>query len=338
MSDFNPSSVGVSNGNIFGLPQPYELSKVIAITVPWEVTASYGSGTSEAPQKMIEESIQIDLYDPDLENSWAYGIFSLNNLDKWKAKNDELRKKVVAYQEDLAEGKEEDAHEQTIEEVNQQTELLKEEIKTLAKEILKNNKLPSLLGGDHSTPLGLIEALNEEGKPFSILQVDAHADLRIAYEGFEYSHASIMHNALQNDNVEKLVQVGIRDICEEEIDYINNSEGRIKTFFDNDLKAAQFGGTTWHDQCQKILNSLTDEVYVSFDIDALDPQYCPGTGTPVPGGLSYNQAVYLITELAKSGRKIIGFDLNEVGNSTYDAIVGARLFFKLCNMMYLSNK
>lgn len=338
MSDFNPSSVGVSNGNIFGLPQPYELSKIVTITVPWEVTASYGSGTSEAPQKMIEESIQIDLYDPDLENCWAYGIFSLNHLDKWKAKNDELRKKVVAYQDDLAQGIEKEEHEQTIDEVNQQAETLKEEIKTLAKEILKDKKLPSLLGGDHSTPLGLVEALSEEGKQFSILQVDAHADLRIAYEGFEYSHASIMHNALQNDSVEKLVQVGIRDICEEEIDYINNSEGRITTFFDNDLKAAQFGGTPWHDQCQKILNNLTDEVYISFDIDALDPQYCPGTGTPVPGGLSYNQAIYLITELAKSGRKIIGFDLNEVGNSTYDAIVGARLFFKLCNMMYLSNR
>ncbi len=119
---------------------------------------------------------------------------------------------------------------------------------------------------------------------FGILQIDAHADLRVAYEGFTYSHASIMYNVLQQiPQVKKLVQVGIRDYCDEELQMIKDSNGRITTFFDKDIKAQQYEGVTWKEICTKIVDSLPQKVYISFDIDGLDPKaVLPNTGTPVP--------------------------------------------------------
>jgi len=194
-----------------------------------------------------------------------------------------------------------------------------------------------VLGGDHNSPLGLIQALAEKHTNFGILQIDAHADLRIAFEGFEFSHASIAHNALKLKQISKLVQVGIRDICQEEIDYISNSKGKIKTFFDWDIKQQQFEGKTWATICDEIIAELPENIYITYDIDALDPKLCPNTGTPVPGGFEYDQVNYLINKITESKKKIIGFDLNEVGNNEWDANVGARILFKLCNFMQKSN-
>ncbi len=174
---------------------------------------------------------------------------------------------------------------------------------------------------------------------FGILQIDAHADLRVAYEGFTYSHASIMYNVLGNiPQVKKLVQVGIRDYCDEELDIINESNGRIVTFFDRDIKARQYEGETWKVICNDIISSLPQKVYISFDIDGLDPKLCPNTGTPVPGGFEAEQIFYLFRMVRESGRELIGFDLNEVSSGNHsgdgiDAITGARVLFKLCNFM-----
>src|SRR5690606_2133030 len=119
----------------------------------------------------------------------------------------------------------------------------------------------------------------------AVLQIDAHADLRRAYEGFQYSHASIMYNILEEiPAVTKLVQVGIRDYCDEEFEAITKSQGRIVTFFDRDLKAGAYQGKTWDQQTDEIIRELPERIYISFDIDGLDPKLCPNTGTPVPGG------------------------------------------------------
>src|SRR5205823_5704166 len=111
------------------------------------------------------------------------------------------------------------------------------------------------------------------------LQLDAHCDLRNAYEGFIYSHASIMYNVLQQEGITKLVQVGIRDYCNEEME-LAEKDKRIKIFFDADLKHSRFVGDAWHGACKKIVEELPDKVYFSFDIDGLDPKLCPHTGTP----------------------------------------------------------
>jgi agmatinase len=204
---------------------------------------------------------------------------------------------------------------------------------------LNQNKLVALLGGDHSTPLGLMQALSEKYSSFGILHIDAHADLREAYEGFEFSHASIMYNAIKLPQVTRLVQVGIRDYCVAENQLIK-SDARITTFFDREIKQSQFEGVTWSVTCDKIIEALPERVYLSFDIDGLDPKLCPHTGTPVPGGLEFEQSIYLIEKLVHSGRTIIGFDLNEVapGNDEWDANVGARLLYRLSNLCLVSNK
>jgi len=206
---------------------------------------------------------------------------------------------------------------------------------------LNQNKTVGLLGGDHSTPLGMMQALAEKFGDFGILQIDAHADLRNAYEGFEFSHASIMFNALKIKEVKKLVQVGIRDYCDEELQLINNSNKRVVTFFDRDIKHQQFIGETWNEICDKIIANLPDKIYLSFDIDGLDPKLCPHTGTPVAGGFEVEQVLFLLEKVVKAGKKIIAFDLNEVApgpdGDEWDANVAARLLYRIANLVAHSN-
>jgi agmatinase len=226
-----------------------------------------------------------------------------------------------------------------LEEVNDGGAMLCNWVQEMTRALLKSGKKVGLIGGDHSTPLGYIRALGEvHPDGFGVLQMDAHADLREAYEGFKYSHASIMYNVLKEvPAVTKLVQVGIRDFCDEELVLARQSNDRVVTFFDADLKDQQYEGVLWRDQVAQIIDELPQKVYISFDIDGLDPKLCPNTGTPVPGGFELEQVFYLFRKLRQSGRQVIGFDLNEVSagesGGGLDAIVGARLLYKLCNWM-----
>ena len=212
-------------------------------------------------------------------------------------------------------------------------------VREMTTTLLKAGKKVGLVGGDHSTPLGFIKALSDIHPEFGVLQIDAHADLRKAYEGFTYSHASIMYNVLHEiPQVKKLVQVGIRDYCDEELEMSQQHQDRIKTYFDKDLKERQFEGDTWKNICEEIIAQLPQKVYISFDIDGLDPKLCPNTGTPVPGGFELDEVFYLFKTLRKSGKELIGFDLNEVSTGQHtgdgiDSIVGARVLYKLCNYM-----
>jgi agmatinase len=208
------------------------------------------------------------------------------------------------------------------------------------KDILAKGKLVGLLGGDHSTPLGYFKAIAEQYPDFGILQIDAHMDLRKAYEGFNYSHASIMYNALEEiPQIKKLVQVGIRDFCDEEFDYMSNSDGRVVSYFDKDIKENLYEGGNWKNIVDDIVNQLPQYVFISFDIDGLNPKLCPHTGTPVQGGFEVQEIYYLFKKVMQSGRKIIGFDLNEIGVShdEWDENVGARILYKLCNILTASN-
>ncbi|MCO5260090.1 MAG: agmatinase family protein [Crocinitomicaceae bacterium] len=332
---FDPNGVGIANGNIFGFPVNEEEADIVIIPVPWDATASYGKGTSRGPQAVLDASTQLDFYHPKLDKAYNTKVFMTTISKEWLTINDRLcdeGKDYIAFLEDG--GKIEDnAFFQTfLKEINETSEALKEGVKTRAKELIAQGKIVALLGGEHSTPLGLIEAFDETGVPFGVLHIDAHADLRDAYEGFEQSHASIMFNVLKCKNLVKLTQVGIRDVAESEIHLIKNSNGRVSTYFDWDLKEQQFEGRTWADQVKEIISTLPNNVYISFDIDGLSPELCPNTGTPVAGGFKLEETAYLLFELAKSGKKIIGFDLNEVGvseDSDWDANVGARALWNL---------
>lgn len=342
IASFDPNGMGDTNGNIYGLPFDTGTANLVILPVPWEVTVSYQAGTAKAPEAILEASYQVDLFDPFVKDAWKLGL-AMKDIDvDLAAKSNTLRQKAEHYINQLAGGSSiaENPDLGTIlSEVNQACIEMNAWVKKQSLELLNQQKLVGLLGGDHSTPLGLMQALAEQHQAFGILHIDAHADLRKAYEDFEFSHASIMYNALKIEQVTRLVQVGIRDYCEAELNLIE-SDKRITTFFDRDIKHRQYEGSSWSAVCDEIVDALPEKVYLSFDIDGLDPRLCPGTGTPVPGGLEMEQAIYLIEKLVYSGRTIISFDLNEVGpgDNEWDANVGARLLYKLANMCLVSNR
>jgi agmatinase len=339
---FDPNNPGDKNNNLYGLPFDTTEAEIIILPVPWEVTVSYGSGTANGPAAIFDASFQVDLYDPLFPDLWKAGIAMDTIPAPLARKSKTLRKEAEKYISMFENGKTpaKDPKMKRIQAVvNKACEEMNLSVKQKALGFLKKGKVVGLLGGDHSTPLGLMQAYAEHHGSFGILQIDAHADLRDAYEGFTYSHASIMTNALKIKKVEKLVQVGIRDYCEEEVNVVKNSNNRIVCFYDRDIKKQQYDGVTWDAICVEIIKKLPESVYISFDIDGLDPKMCPNTGTPVAGGFEFEQVCYLIEKLAFSGKKIIGFDLNEVTPSKdeWDANVGARLLYRLAGYAAFSN-
>jgi agmatinase len=341
VSSFDPNGLGLKSNGPFGLPFDASESEVVVLPFPWEVTVSYGSGAANGPEAILEASHQVDLYDPDMRNAWQMGIYMDAPPSAWLERNRQLRPKVESYVAALSEGvSPQDPGLQAIcLEVNEACEGFHNMVEEWSDSWLKQEKLVFGLGGDHSTPFGLMKALAQQHDDFGILQFDAHCDLRRAYEGFTWSHASVMYNVLERiPQVSRLVQVGIRDYCEEEAQYIQQSKGRVRTWFDRDIKRRLYQGQSMLSVHEAILADLPEKVFVSFDIDALDPSMCPNTGTPVPGGLSYWEAEHLLEMLARSGRTIVGMDLNEVapGDDEWDANVGARLLYRMCNLFGLN--
>jgi agmatinase len=338
--EFNPSGVGLKNGNFIGLPFNGKTARMVLLPVPWDVTVSYGEGTAWGPGVIRDASTQLDLFDSDVENAWQLGIFMLPEDEALLKIRKELRLQSSSYIHFLEKGgnvTEELSMRKALDEINSGCLRMNERVFEQSKVLLDAGKLVGIVGGDHSVPLGFIKALAEKHEEFGILQIDAHLDLRNSYEGFTFSHASVFYNVLQEKAVSKLVQVGIRDFCEEEMKIVESDEERISVFFNQELKENGFNGKTWNVQCGEIVEELPELVYVSFDIDGLDPKLCPNTGTPVPGGLDFQEAVFLLKKVVESGRKIIGFDVCETGNNEWDANVAARIIYKLCNLTGRSN-
>jgi agmatinase len=219
-----------------------------------------------------------------------------------------------------------------LEEINADCQELNTYVKEITEKLLDDGKIVGVVGGEHSVPLGYLQALSEKYKDFGILHIDAHSDLRDAYEGLEFSHASIFFNALKIKNISKLVQIGIRDFCEQEHELVKKEKGRVVVFTDYEINKSLFEGSTWEKVCDNIIKNLPKNVYISFDIDGLLPYLCSNTGTPVPGGFTIDKMVYLLEKLISSGKKIIGFDLCEVapGKDEWNGNVGARILYKLC--------
>ncbi|MEG0518388.1 MAG: agmatinase family protein [Bacteroidales bacterium] len=335
MNDFNPNDIGVANGNYFGLPYSVNDSEIVLISVPWDVTTSYCAGTSNGPQAIIDASVQVDLFDQVVPQAWEVKIGTVP-VDKNVIKHNKVARKIAEEViETLACGEKYRSVEKQTAQVNEASVQINGYVNGLSEEYLKNGKFVGVVGGEHSVPLGLIKALGEKYDDFGILHIDAHADLRNAYEGFTYSHASIMFNVLKEvPAVSRITQVAVRDFCSDEYAIMREQGGRVCSFTDTDLCRDKFEGHSWMEICDKIIATLPRNVYVSFDIDGLSPELCPNTGTPVPGGLSYREADYLLERLVKSDRKMIGFDLCEVapsldGEREWDANVGARVLFKL---------
>lgn len=343
IKNFDPSQPGLADATIFGLPFSAEQSEIIIVPVPWEVTVSYGSGASEGPQAILEASFQVDLNNQDFPELWKLGMYYAEIPKEWKSNSDKYKALAQPIIEALEAGEDLKNHPNLASDlatINTVCRNLHSQVKETVGYWMNQGKKVVLLGGDHSTPLGYYEALATKHSNFGILHLDAHMDLRIAYEGFTYSHASIMYNALQIPQISKIVQVGIRDFCEQEVDVVKRQNGRVLIYTDSDLKKETFEGKTWQQQCEVIIASLPQKVCISFDIDGMYPWYCPNTGTPVPGGFSFEQATYLFNKLAESGKEIIGFDLVEVApgeNDDWDGNVGARMLFHMCGVLAKNN-
>lgn len=334
---FNPNDAGRA-GKLFGLPYDAAHSDIVIIPVPWEVTVSYREGTANGPQAVLKASSQLEFFSREIKNVWHLAVDMMPISMEQFEESRRLRQIAAQHIAIVESGEQPELLGIIPSKINEACENLNIYVKNISNRLIKEGKLVGVLGGDHSTPLGLIRALTEKHERFGILQIDAHADLRRSYEGFTYSHASIMFNALKLPGISRLVQVGIRDFCEEEMQVMQRSMGRIKPFFDRDIKSKLFDGVQWSTIVADIVKELPQEVYISFDIDGLDPKLCPCTGTPVPGGFEFDHVSLLLQHLVKSGRKIIGFDLCEVaaGENEWDANVGARILRELCNWAAVS--
>ena len=342
-NNFDPDGVGIRNGNYFGFTFTDKEALLHLLSVPWDVTSSYGGGSSSAPDAIIEESTQLDFYDMVSPGAWHKGIVTIGIDYSIQDQSVILRPDARRVMEILEGGGnmlEEKRLQRKVERVNNASRRINAKVYKEARNRLLAGKLVGLVGGDHSSPLGLIRAVGQKEKNIGILHLDAHADLREAYEGFKYSHASIMYNVLAEiPEVEKIVQVGVRDISSSEYNFALES-GRVDVFDDYTLASRRFQGETWGRICEDIVSRLPEKVYVSFDVDVLSPENCLHTGTPVAGGLTFNEAVFLVDTIARSGRRIVGFDICEVApgeTNKLDAATGARLLFKLCGITLKSN-
>ncbi len=331
---YDPDAPPLDDAGLFGLPTTPAEAALVIVPVPWDATTSYRAGTSRGPDAIRLASHQLDLYDLELGEPWRAGIAMLPISARIAHANTAARADAERV---IAVGGRIDGQPELVAalaRVNAASAELDREVFARVTEQLAAGKLVGVLGGDHSVPFGAMAALAQRGS-FGMLHVDAHADLRVAYEGFARSHASIMYNVAQDiPQVSRIVQVGVRDFSKGEADYAAASGGRIAQFFDARLAARKLDGEAWRAICDDIVAALPDEVYISFDIDGLDPRLCPSTGTPVPGGLSFHEAMYLIAHVARAGIRIVGFDLNEVApgreGDEWDANVGARVLYQLC--------
>jgi agmatinase len=334
---FDPDGPAPAESGIYGLPFAPEDSKVVVVPVPFEATTSYGGGTSRGPEAVLEASKQVDLFDQETGRPYASGIAMLDvpkTIARWNRDAKKIAAAVIAKG-----GVVDRATRDAAAKVNDYGARVNAWVYAQTCALLARDKLAVILGGDHSVPFGAIQAHAEKYPGLGILHLDAHADLRDAYEGFTWSHASIFHNVMTKiAGVGKLVQVGVRDLGQAERRMIDESDGRIVTFYDAELAARKEDGVPFARLADEIVAKLPQDVYLSWDIDGLDPTLCPGTGTPVPGGLSWNEAIGLLRALRRAKKRIVGLDLCEVapGETEWDANVGARLLYKMIGFALLS--
>ncbi|MEK7233704.1 MAG: agmatinase family protein [Elusimicrobiota bacterium] len=342
MLDFDPNSAADEEAGVFGLPHEEKDAALVLVPVPWEATTSYGGGTSKGPAAILKASGQVDLFDSEVHRPYEPGIFMRTESKEVRAWNKTA--KTAARKIIKAGGRIEGNKnlQQALKITNELGGKLNDWVYREAKDLMDAGKIAGIVGGDHSVPYGAFQAAAEKHGDFGLLHFDAHSDTRVAYEGFTWSHAAIMYNAMENiPQISKIIQVGIRDFCEQEHKFIRSLGQRARVFYDRDLATRRFAGEPWTKTAGEIAASLPQQVWITFDIDGLDPKLCPHTGTPVPGGLDLAQAVHLIGLVARSGRKIIGFDLNEVspapgGRDEWDANVGMRLLYKLIAWTFVS--
>lgn len=282
--------------NFLGLPpefSEFESSEFVILPVPYEQTTTFKTGTREGPQAIINASQEVETFDEELkQETFKTGIHTLEEME-------------------ITMGG---------------PEVMVEKVYQIAKELVDMNKRVVLLGGEHTTSIGLVKALSEKYENLSVLQLDAHADLRDSYQESKYSHACTMRRI---GEIAPFVGVGIRNLSLEEHEFVEKK--KIDLFFAKDLMKDD----RWVDQ---VLNKLSENVYLSIDLDFLDPSIMPSVGTPEPGGFLWNQSLNLLKKVADS-KNIVSFDCVElcpIPGLVAPDFLAAKLVYKIIG--YIVNK
>lgn len=274
----------------------YENSKIVVLSAPLEMTVSYGGGTGKGPAAILDASHYVEFYDEEFDRELCFenGIATLEAIKFGKL-----------------------SHKKSLKVIYERT-----------KQLLDDDKFVVILGGEHSLTSAPVRAFHEKFENLSILQIDAHSDLRDSYEGSKFSHASVMKRIFEfNRNI---VQVGIRAQCIEEANLIK--ENQIKTFYARGIRNGDYG----KDWTKKVVDGLTDNVFITFDVDGLDPSILPATGTPEPGGMFWDETIDLIKHVGKE-KNIMGFDVVELAPSkTHPSsnFIAAKLVYKMLNCAF----
>ena len=335
---FNPNDAIPDNGNYFGIPLSPDEAALVLISAPWDVTVSSRAGSSYAPDAIIEASRSVDFFEPMAPFTWRKGIatvpidYSIQDMShRLRA---DAERVIKAYQNNSS-AMEGLVYERRLRRVNEASEVMNANIYEQTLHWLMKGKIVGLVGGDQSTAYGAIRAVAEHHSSIGILHIDSSCDLREQYQGFNYSHSSVMHNVLRDvAGVERLVGVGVRAFCPQEWERAESDE-RVRLFTGQEIWTKHFEGVTWAAICDRILAELPHKVYVSLDIDGLTIECSPHTGSLVAGGLRFPEVIYLLGRIVDSGREIVGFDLTEVVpdlEDKTDAMVAARLLYNMCCM------
>lgn len=339
---FDPDAPAPPGSGLYGLGTPPEKAAVRVLPIPFEATTSYRRGTAGGPLAIEAASHQVDLYDRQTGRPYESGIHLAEEpplVVAWNEEASALVQRLHAQEGSHPE------RETMLARVNAIGAELNAFVFDCTREVLNHGQLPVTLGGDHSVSYGAIMACAEKHPGMGLLHFDAHADLRDSYEGFTWSHASVLHNVIRGAaDLGQVVQVGVRDLGESEARAIEGSGGAIHTVFDDQWARTRLDGLSLRELVRRTLDRLPTEVYLTFDVDGLDPSLCPQTGTPVPGGLNWHEAMLWLEELTNSGRRIVGLDLCEVSpgpegdaaGQSWDATVGARLLYRLIGTALLT--
>lgn len=324
MRNFDPDSPHQVNSNFAMLPFEYGDAQIVFLPVCWDVTSSGMPGSSRGPINILEQSVEIDLSDPNFANAYLLGHHFLPPQMDQMHENDELRKLYEKIQSDqiLDIG-------EKLNYLNRACQSLHNKVHEQCRQIIRDDKMVGLVGGEHSVSFENIQAHLEKYPKLNVLQFDAHMDLRVNYQNLEYSHASVYYNVVTKLPLKKLYQIGVRDFSPFELD-VAESDNSIDYLTARDLKYRLFCGEGFGNILDDFFSESSNEFYVSVDIDALEAFYCPNTGTPVPGGLNYWELFYILQYLIDRGKRIVGFDLCEVsGKGSLDGFNGAKVLYEL---------
>lgn len=296
-----------TRANFLALPKEnsgYDASGIAVLPVPYEYTVSYGGGTKDGPKAILTASHYVEFYDEELERELCFdvGIATLRPLS-FGNKTKKVNKDAVTY------------------------------IEAKVAELVNDGKFIAVLGGEHTISSAPISAYHKKYSDLSVLQFDAHSDLRDEYEGNKYSHASVMARVAEFMDPARIVQVGIRAQSKDEAVYIK--EHHVNTFYAFEIRQGRYTKILKHWQDQ-VIEELSDNVYITFDVDYFDPSVMPATGTPEPNGMLWDETMGLLQRLGKK-KNIVGFDVVELApikGLHHPDVTAAKLVYKIMNYAF----